>query len=190
MNGRALARQYASALFDVARRNNAVDRIGRDVSSFDGLLAGNDELRAALTAGTVPPSKKVAALHALFNAFLAAPTGAPAGISDEVRRLLVFMAERNRLSLFADVATAYAERAMELDQTVNATITTASPLGDAARTSLATALGSAVGRRVTVTERVDPSIVGGVIARVGGTVFDGSVARQIERLKSRLLADA
>lgn len=182
MNGRALARQYATALFDIARKIDAVDRIGRDVASFDRLLATNDELRAALTSQTVPPQRKSAAITALATA--------SDGLSGEVLRLLRFMAERNRLTLFSDVAAAYAERAMDVDQAANATITTATALDEHARTALTNALGKAVGRRMTLTERVDPAIVGGVIARVGDTVFDGSITRQIERLKSRLLADA
>jgi F-type H+-transporting ATPase subunit delta len=182
MNGRALARQYATALFDIARKIDLVDQIGRDVASFDRLLATHHELRTALTSQTVPPARKSAAIGAL--------AAASDGVSDEVRRLLQFMAERNRLALFHDVAAAYAERAMEQDQVANATITTAAALDERERTALASALGKAIGRRVTLTERVDPSIVGGVIAKVGGTVFDGSITRQIERLKSRLLADA
>ena len=55
---------------------------------------------------------------------------------------------------------------------------------------LADALGKVTGRTVTVNARVDPAIVGGVVARVGSLVFDGSVVRQIERLRERLLADA
>lgn len=182
MNGRALARQYAAALFDVARKIDAVDRIGRDVTSFERLLATNGELRDALTSPTVAPRRKSATIAAL--------AAASDGVSSEVQRLLEFMAERNRLALFSEVAVAYAERAMEVDQAASATITTAAPLDDAARHALASALGKAVRRRITLTERVDPSIVGGVIAKVGSTVFDGSVTRQIERLKSRLLADA
>ncbi len=182
MNGRALARQYATALFDIARKIDAVDQIGRDVASFDRLLVANDELRGALTSQTVPPQRKAAAIAAL--------AAASDGVSAELQRLLQFMAERNRLALFSDVAAAYAERAMDVDQAASATITTAAPLDDKAREALASALGKAVRRRITLTERVDPSIVGGVIAKVGSTVFDGSIARQIERLKSRLLADA
>jgi F-type H+-transporting ATPase subunit delta len=73
---------------------------------------------------------------------------------------------------------------------VTAEVTTAVPLSDAHRTALAAALGKAVDREVTVTERVDPSIIGGVIARVGSVVFDGSVTRQIERMHETLVAGA
>jgi len=55
---------------------------------------------------------------------------------------------------------------------------------------LASALGAATGRRVEVTGRVDESILGGVIAKVGGTVYDGSVASQLERMRQRLVTEA
>ena len=80
MNGRALARQYATALFDIARKIDAVDQIGRDVASFDRLLVANDELRGALTSQTVPPQRKAAAIAAL--------AAASDGVSAELQRLL------------------------------------------------------------------------------------------------------
>jgi F-type H+-transporting ATPase subunit delta len=76
----------------------------------------------------------------------------------------------------------------EARRTVEAEVVTASPLTDDRRTALAKALGKAADCEVTIKERVDPSIIGGVIARVGSLVFDGSVQRQVERLKERLVS--
>ena len=65
---------------------------------------------------------------------------------------------------------------------------TAAPLTDDRRAALARALGQAADCEVTIKERVDASIIGGVVARVGSRVFDGSVLRQVERLKERLVS--
>jgi len=83
-----------------------------------------------------------------------------------------------------------AARVMDVGQAVTADVVTAVPLSEQGQSQLAVALGKVTGRTVTVNARVDPAIVGGVVARVGSLVFDGSVVRQLERLRERLLADA
>jgi F-type H+-transporting ATPase subunit delta len=64
------------------------------------------------------------------------------------------------------------------------------PLVGGSRAALAAALGRATGSAVTITERVDPGILGGVVARVGSLVFDGSVTHQLEKMRQKLLAEA
>ena len=67
---------------------------------------------------------------------------------------------------------------------------TAVPLADDSRAALAAALGRAAGAHVTMTERVDPSIIGGVVAKVGSVVFDGSVTTQLARMRQKLVAES
>jgi F-type H+-transporting ATPase subunit delta len=79
---------------------------------------------------------------------------------------------------------------MEAAGVVMAELVTAAPLGDDREAALAHALGQATGHRVDVTGRVDESIIGGVVAKVGSVVYDGSVSRQLERMRQRLSAEA
>ncbi len=182
MSERTVARQYAHALFDVAAREHQVEAIGRDLASVAALVANHPELKAVFDTPLVTPRKK----HELVDALVAA--GGP--IRPEVARLLAMLADRDRLRILADLAAAYAARVMDEGQAVAADVVTAVPLTAEGQAQLAGALGRATGRTVTITARVDPAIVGGVVARVGSMVFDGSVVRQIERLRERLLADA
>jgi F-type H+-transporting ATPase subunit delta len=182
VSDRAVARQYARALFDVAARQQVVDEVGRDLSSAAALIAGHSELKSVVETPLVAPRQKRALIEALVAA------GGP--IRPEVSRLLVMLADRDRLRLLDDLSAAYADRVMEAGHAVSADVVTAVPLSPDGQARLAAALGRATGRTVTVQARVDPAIVGGVVARVGSLVFDGSVARQIERLRERLLADA
>jgi F-type H+-transporting ATPase subunit delta len=96
------------------------------------------------------------------------------------------LAERDRLVLINDLADAYAEKAMTLARILPAEVTTAVPLGDDARGALKSALSRATGSEVTLTERVDSTIIGGLVAKVGSVVFDGSVLRQLDKIKDRL----
>jgi F-type H+-transporting ATPase subunit delta len=181
MTGLGLARQYAHALYDVAIRQQALDRVSRELSEFASLVTGHDDLRRTLASPMVPPSNKRAIVAALADA---------TGVSGEIRRLLDLVAERNRFELLPEIASQFVDRLNEAGRRVPAEVITAVPLDEARAARVAAALGRVLGRDVTVTTRVDPAIVGGLVARVGSVVFDGSVTRQVERLRERLRRDA
>jgi F-type H+-transporting ATPase subunit delta len=182
MSQQSVARQYAGALFTVAQRNKKVDVVARELGAFAALVEGSRELREVFASPLVHPKKK----RAVVDAILAA-VGQP--VSEEISRTVILLAERDRLALVADVSRAFADKVMESDRTVQATVVTADALPDERRQALADALGRATGRRVNVTSRVDPSIVGGLVAEVGSVVFDGSVAGQLNRMRQRVAAD-
>ena len=77
------------------------------------------------------------------------------------------LADRDRLAGLPELAATFAERLLDAQHIVSADVVTAAPLTDASRAALSAALGRATGKSVTITERVDPAIVGGVVARVG-----------------------
>ena len=182
MTPQGVARRYAAALFDVAAKAQVLDAVERDLSAVVQLTLSHDELRRLFETAGVPPQKKRAVVDALL--------GAAGLVQVEVARLLRLLADRDRLMLLADIGAAFAERMMDARRLVAAEVVTAAPLGEARTAVLAEALGQATGRTVTLTERVDPSIIGGVIAKVGSVVFDGSVTRQIERMRERLRSEA
>lgn len=178
MSARSVARRYAVALFDVAQKAGAEERAGQDLAELARTIGGHAELGRVLASPAVPAGVKRTVLTALMDA---------SGItSGEVRRMVAMLADRDRLGLMPDLAAAFAERLMDARQIVRADVVTAVPMSAANRVALAAALGRASGKTVTMTERVDPSIVGGVVARVGTFVYDGSVTRQLERLREQL----
>ena len=179
MTSRSLARRYAGALFDVVHKQGTVDAAERDLTAMHNLVAGHEELRKVFETPAVPLQKKRAVLEAIL---------ASAGqFSTEVKRLLLMLADRDRLSLLAEIASAFAERTMFSRRVLPADVVTAVPLDDARRAAVTKALTQAAGCAVTLNERVDPAIIGGVIARVGSTVYDASVTRQLERMRQQLL---
>jgi F-type H+-transporting ATPase subunit delta len=178
VSARTVARRYANALFVVAQRADRLDPVGRDLAAFAAMVAGHPELQLVLQTPIVTPKKKLALIDALVEA-----TG---GLSVEVTRLLALLADRDRLAVIGDIAAAFQERVMDAERAVAADVVTAVALTDDRRLALADALGRATGRRVTVQGRVDPGILGGVVARVGSVVFDGSVVGQLDRMRRRL----
>jgi F-type H+-transporting ATPase subunit delta len=179
MTARTLARRYSGALFDVVRKQGSLESAERDLLAMRDLVAGHDQLRRVLETPAVPMQKKRAVIEAIL---------AKAGlISSEVKRLLLMLADRDRLALLPEIAGTFSERAMAARRVQPAEVVTAVPLDDARRAAVKKALARAAGTEVTLSERVDPSIIGGVIARVGSTVYDASVTRQLEKMRQQLL---
>ena len=177
MPSRAAAARYARALFDVALKESDPVQIERDLASFTGLLSSHEELHGALTNPAVPVSAKGRIVDALATRLNAAR---PA------HRLLLLLAERDRLGVIPELLAVYRERLMEHQQVVRAEVTTAAPLTPDRAAQIQQKLATLTGRKVDMTTHVDPAIIGGVVTRIGGTVYDGSIATQLAKLRERL----
>jgi F-type H+-transporting ATPase subunit delta len=177
MNTRASAARYARALLDVAIKEADPERIEQELAAFANLLNESPELQKALTNPAVPVPGKRGIVESLVPRLkLSAPLG----------KLLLMLADRDRLAIVPDLAAVYAERLMEYRQIVRAEVTTAVPLPPDRAEKLRERLAGLTGRRVTMTTKLDPSLIGGAVARVGSTVYDGSIATQLEKIKERL----
>ncbi len=178
MTNRASAARYARALLDVTRAEQGdVEGVERDLASFVSLADGEPALRRVLVNPAVPAPRK----KALVSALLArAPLRPPVG------KLLVMMAERGRLALLPDVLDHYRQRLLDLQNIVRAEVTSAVPLEAERVEALRAALGAMTGRQVAMTTRVEPGLIGGLVTRIGSVVYDGSVKRQLERMREAL----
>jgi len=180
MTSRAAASRYARALFDVALKESDVQQAGRDLAAFAQLVAAHDSLPKILSNPAIPAPKKKAIVEQLI---------ARAGsLSPVVAKLLLLLAERDRLVLLPELSAAYQHRLMDHAKVVRAEIITAVGLPGDRVAELQQGLANVTGRQVQLESRVDPSIIGGAIARVGSTVYDGSVTRQLEKMKETLTA--
>ncbi len=103
-----------------------------------------------------------------------------------VRKLLLLMAQRDRLLLLPAAARAYRERVLDFQQIVRGEVTTAVAVPAEKLRAIEAGLARATGRKVVLDARVDPSIIGGVVTRLGSTVYDGSVTTQLQRMKQAL----
>ena len=177
MSTRASAARYAKALFDVAIAESTPEQAEKELVAFADLVAAHDDLRQALASPAIPAARKRAVVAQLLD------RQQPSG---PVRKLLLLLAERDRLELLPDLVSVYHERVMEHLKVVQAEVTTATPLEPEQAAQLQQRLGTTIGRTVTLTTRVDPSLIGGMVARIGSTVYDGSVATQLTTLRQRL----
>ena len=182
MTSRGAATRYARALFDVAQKEGDIHQVGRDIAAFVALVTAHEGLARTFVNPAIPAARKRGIVEQLV-----ARAGA---ISPIVAKLLLLLAERDRLVLLADIAIAYETRLMDHAKVVRAQVTTAVPIGDDRIAALKQGLAQATGRQVQLETRVDPTIIGGAVARIGSTVYDGSVTTQLQKVKERLTAAA
>ena len=178
MTSKAAALRYARALFDVAlKEGRGLDRIETELADFVQLFKQHDVLERVLLNPAVPTPRKRAAVGELTGKL---------GLDPVVSKLLVLLAERDRLIVLPDVLASFRERLLDHQRVVRAEVTTAGPLSAERAEAIAGRLAHVTGKRVTLASRVDPSIIGGIIARIGGTVYDASVSRQLAKIRTRL----
>lgn len=179
MTEQAAATRYARALFEVSLDSGDPQRTERDLAAFQELVDGHDTLGQVVRNRAISPAVKKAIIAAILER---TPKTA-----DVVRRLLLMLAERGRLHLLPVLLATYRERLMDHLGVVRARVTTAEPLDRKRVASINQKLNAATGRQVRVEASVDDGLVGGMVTRIGGTVFDGSLAHHLDRLKRRFM---
>ena len=179
MTNRTAGNRYARALLEVAvKEKGNLQEIDEQLTSFVDLFRQNPTLEKVMLNPAVPVPRKRAAMAALTE---------QAKVSPILSKLLVLLAERDRLVLLPEMLSAYRERLLDHQHVVRAEVTTATPLAADRAQAIEQGLAKVTGRTVKLGTRVDPSIIGGVIARIGDTIYDGSVTRQLAKIKTKLV---
>ena len=177
MSTRAAVTRYARALLDAVVATGNPEQVDQDLTAFARLMTQTPELQKAFSNPAIP----VAAKRGIVEQMLA-----KSAVSAPVSKLLLLLADRDRLPVVPGLADAYRHQLMEYRRVVRAEFTTAAPLSPERVAELEQRLARALGRHVTLTTRVDPALIGGAVARVGSVVYDSSVATQLARLRERL----
>jgi F-type H+-transporting ATPase subunit delta len=169
------ARRYAEAAFDIAAEQEAFVAWSGDLRAIADFVEQLD-VAVVLRSGRVPRAEKRRLLEA----------GLAGSVSQLALNLALLLLERGRIGLARDVQAAFQEKVDERLNIAHATVTTAVPLADEERTAVAAKLSSLTGKQVDVTPIVDESIIGGVVARIGDQLIDGSTRTRLLALKRRL----
>jgi F-type H+-transporting ATPase subunit delta len=171
------ARRYARALLDVARESADPQSVGDQLRSAVELLASERALRALLANPAAPARAKLGVLEAVAR---------KAGWSELIERLLRLVVERGRSELLPEIARGYAALWNAERGVVEAEASAAVELDAGQRQALAGAIRKATGQTAEVRVRVDPGLLGGVVLRMGGRTYDGSVRSRLARLRRRM----
>jgi len=167
---------YASAIFEVAHAEGVLDQVEDELFRFARVLEGSDQLRQTITDPALPSERRQGIVEDLLGGRAHPLTG----------HLVAFVVAAGRARELPAIIDLVVERAAAARRRVVAEVRSAIPLDDDQRTRLAHALSSNLGKQVEVKVVVDPSVLGGLSARVGDTVIDGTVRHRLELLRESL----
>lgn len=178
MADRAIARRYAQAFIELAGDKKA-DKFGDELTGFLGIANANDAaLFTALANPVFTLTERRAALDAVLSKLkMDALTG----------NLIKLLLEKGRFGLLPEVVASYQSLADNKAGRARVKVTTASPLTGAMETELRASLEKTTGKTVILESDVDPSLIAGMIARVGSTVYDSSIRSRLRDIKTNLL---
>lgn len=180
MHDLSVARRYAGAMIDVAAEANVVDRVATDLDRFVQTLdQGGGDLRNALCTPVFTVEEREAVLDALLPRLDVHPLTA---------NLLRLANARRRLPLIGDIARAYRDEADARAGRVRVQVSTATPLDAALEAEIRAAMERVTGKAVLLESRVDPSLLGGLVARVGSRVYDSSLRTRLQNLQHALVS--
>ncbi len=169
-----VAARYATALFELALDADALAATEGDLDRFAGLLAESDDLKRLVRSPAFSADEQLRAISAVLD---------KAGIGGLVANLIKVTAGNRRLFALPDVIAAFKRLAADQRGEIAAAVTSAEPLAEKQVDSLKAALKEALGKDVTLEARVDPSLIGGLIVKVGSRMIDGSLRTKLNGLR-------
>ncbi len=175
----AIARRYAGAMFEIGSKQNQLDRTLKDVQEIAQIFA-HRKLAYLLQEPKVPAQRKETAIRqALTSKVL--PTSL---------NLALLVVQRDLVEIMPNIARELEQLVMNYKNQVVAQVTTAKQIDDAQMALIKRALEKRTGKKIILQTRIEPAILGGVVARVGDQVIDGSVRYRLNALRQQLLHSA
>lgn len=166
---------YARALLGLGQTKGTVDGLLEELRGFRQALQQLPKLQSMLSAPRVP----VAAKESLLRKSLQGK------VSTDFLNFVLLLAKKHRFDCYSSIVTAAESLQDEMANRVRGQVTTAAPMSNQSRDALAAKLSQRLGKQVVLATQVDESIIGGVVVRVGDTVFDASIANQLQQLKTK-----
>ena len=172
-----VARRYAEAMVDVAISRHEVESIDNELRVFAEAMNASRELYDVFASPIVSPADKLSLLNALIGRLKAGQMTA---------NLLRTMLKHYRLHYVAEVYEQFRRKMNERKGLIVAEVATAVQVGASEQTRLGRTLEQMTGKQVEFKFNTDPSLIGGVVTRIGSVVYDGSVRTQLQAIKERL----
>ena len=169
-------KRYVQAIVEIARETQSFDAWERDLQRL-GAMASDQQTAAFLQNPSVQIAEKKKAVDVILK-----------NAQPEARTLAYLLIDRQRTGIIPDLVDAFNEAVLAEKGIVMADVTTAEPLDDKMQAAVRERIGQLVGKKVELRMHTDPEIIGGLIARIGDEVIDGSVQARLRRLRTRLKA--
>ena len=173
----SLAGRYATALFGLARDEQQVDAVGRSLDSIEAATAQSADFRALVTSPLVGRADAGRTIRALVPSL---------GLDPITGRFLGVLADNGRFGELKSVIRIFRELASDARGETTAEVTSAHPLGDEQIAALKSKLKARVGSDVIIDAKVDPSLLGGIVVRLGSQMIDASIATKLNTLATAM----
>ncbi|MEM7442585.1 MAG: F0F1 ATP synthase subunit delta [Pseudomonadota bacterium] len=169
-----LAQRYANALLELAEEAKALDQVADDLRALHSAMADSSDLRVLVRSPLLTREEQVKAIEAILD---------KAGAADLTRKFVGLVAANRRLFALEAMITAYLEELARRRGEVTAEVTTAHDLTDEQTQALTDQIKKIVGAKVTIDKTVDPSLLGGMIVRVGSRMVDSSLRTKLNKMQ-------
>jgi F-type H+-transporting ATPase subunit delta len=177
---RSASGEYATALADVALASGHSETLRDEVRFFAELAAGSADLRNFLSSPAISRAAKQDLLEKLVTR---------AAGTKELRNFLFVLVDHHRTNLLGEIANDFEALLLRRLGVAEANVTSARELSPAQKEKLAGTLATVTGKKIDARYTVDPTLVGGLVVRIGSTIYDGSVRAQLEQMAARLNRD-
>ena len=177
MSTNAIAKRYAKALVQIGSEAGTVDGFNAELHRFSALLTENREISTVFSNPAYGIESKSNIMKELV---------AKLQLSPMISNLLMLLLERGRISVLPQIAENYGAFADQLSGVIRPTHSSGLPLDVGQIEEIRNALAKSTGKKVELKVEVDPSLIGGVVTKIGGKVFDGSVRTQLARIQDIL----
>lgn len=177
MSTNAIARRYAKALVQIGAEEGQVDKFNSELTQFNTVLAAN----ASLTSVFSNPAYGIEAKREILKEIIG-----KLALSASVAKFLQLLLDRSRLAFLPQITESYGNFADDLSGVVRPTLTSGLPLEESQIEEIKTSLAKTTGKKVILKVQVDPSLIGGVVTKIGDKVFDGSVKTQLAKIQDIL----
>jgi F-type H+-transporting ATPase subunit delta len=180
MSLRTIARRYASALADVAIALGEERNIQEELNAWESMISSSNELRQVVDSPTITLDEKRRILNRLIERTKPRPTTA---------NFIQVLLQNHRLGQLTAINQRFAQVLDERSGVVAATVTTARPMDGDSQNTLRENLAALTGKKVRLSFETDEELIGGLVTRIGSTIYDGSVRNQLQQAKERLIGN-
>jgi len=179
-----VARPYAQAIFEVARENDAMDELSASLAAAGDLL-GDGQVVAFLGEPALTDDQRLEFLQGLFASAIG-ERSVFAGGSQHGTNFLKLLLENGRVVALPEISAQFETLKAIVENSIDAVITTASPLSPAQEKEIVDSLAERLGRDVRISTQIDENLIGGAVIRAGDVVIDGSLRARLEGLANAL----
>jgi F-type H+-transporting ATPase subunit delta len=175
-----VARRYATALADVVTARGEAQEVQKELRDWAEMMQSNEQLLEVFRNPTIPYEQKRKVLGALIARTRVRPTTA---------NFLQVLLQNHRLAELNEVNKRFAQLLDERSGVVSAQVTTARPVPQSSQDSLRAKLAAMTGKSVRLSFTTDEDLIGGIVTRIGSTIYDGSVRNQLQQVKERMIGN-